>query len=455
MGAEPGEAVTAIWSEYVAAASLSDVPPAVIHEALRAVVNIVGCAVGGADHSAVKAIERTFSRYSGRAEAHVIGRRPRYDLLLACLLNAASASAHAFDDTHAEAMVHPSAPVVPAIFGIAERDGISGGAFLTAYIIGAELTCRLSKAISVRPAKAGLAWIQTGVCGAVGAAVAAGKLLNLKPHELRHAMGIAAAQSSGLRGLQGSMCTSFIPAHASRSGLQAALLAQNGFTSADAGVEGKFGFLEAFSSAPNPLAVTDSLGSVFELSRNGYKPYPCGVVIHPAIDAILAIRKDNRLDPNNIRSIVARLSPVAVAVVDRSTPRNSNEAQVSAQHWIAAALVFGKAGLAEASQYCVDDPLCTAVRTKVILNADPQRPADSGHVSITMQDGSVIEHNVTHCVGSAQSPMTDAGLDEKFLCQTVPVLTEAHARRLKDLLWSIDSAETVATVAAATAPTAQ
>ena len=181
----------------------------------------------------------------------MIGRGHKADALHACLINCLSSSIYSYDDTHAEAVVHPSGPVATAALALAERRPTSGADFLLACALGIELTCRLSKAISVAPAKGTVAWSQTGITAGIGAAVAAAKLLKLDATRLQNAIGIALSQAAGFRVMHATMVSSLMPAQGAQTGLRAALLAERGFTASPVALEGNYGFLEVFAEQPH------------------------------------------------------------------------------------------------------------------------------------------------------------------------------------------------------------
>ena len=172
----------------------------------------------------------------------------------------------------------------------------SGADFLLAFALGIEMTCRLSKAISVPPAKGTVAWSQTGITAGIGAAVAAAKLLKLDATRLQYAIGIALSQAAGFRVMHATMVSSLMPAQGAQTGLRAAVLAERGFTASPAALEGRYGFLEVFAETPHVPSLADGLGERFEILRNTYKPYPCGIVIHPIIDACLQLRREHAID---------------------------------------------------------------------------------------------------------------------------------------------------------------
>jgi len=405
---------TAELADYVLSVRPSDLPPPVVREGLRSFVNILGCMLSGSRHAGFAIAERAFEPFAGKPEATVIGRRKRTDAMTAGLLNCLSSSINTYDDTHAQAIIHASGPVAAAALALAERQKVAGADFLTAFTLGVEAACRVSMAVSVPPAKGSIAWSQTGICCGIGAAVAAGKLMALNAHELRRAIGIAACQAAGIRAMHGTMCTALMPAQAAQAGLRAAVLAAQGFTSSEASLEHRYGFVACFAEAGNPQAIAGGLGRHFEILANTYKPYPCGIVIHPMIDAALQLRRQNGLEPPAIDKIAIRANPAALALCDRPAPKDEFEAQVSLQHWVAAALVRGRAGIAEGSQESVRDGAIAALRGRVQVSADANVAPDATHLALALSDGRSLACGIEHALGSKHRPMSDADLTAKF-----------------------------------------
>jgi len=182
--------VTRKLARYVVSARREDVPAAVRREAARTVLNWVGCAVGGSRHETVDAAIRALVPFSGPAQASVLGRKERMDVLNAALMNGISSHIFDFDDTHLRTIVHPAGPVASAILALSEYRPVSGADFLHALILGAEVECRIANA--VYPAHYDVGWHITGTVGPFGAAAAAGKLLNLSEQQMIWALGLAA-----------------------------------------------------------------------------------------------------------------------------------------------------------------------------------------------------------------------------------------------------------------------
>jgi 2-methylcitrate dehydratase PrpD len=428
---------TAILADYVARATISDLPADVQHQAKRTFLNFIGCAVGGARDDSVNATVQALARFSGPAEASVLGRGERYDPLLAALLNGMSSAVNSFDDTHAQAVVHPGGPVASALLAYCETQKVSGADLVLAYTLGVEVVCRIGKAVSVAPAAVGLNWIQTGICAGIGAAVAVGKVMKLGPTPLAWAIGIAAAQAGGIRGLSRSMCFSLMAGQAAQSGLKAALMAQQNFTSAADPLGAKHGFAESYSNGANLSALTDGLGSSFEILANTFKPYPCGVVIHPVIDACLDTIHERTLSPDDVDHVEAELNPTSAALADIAQPRDTSEAQMSVQHWVASAIHDRKAGLRQSRSGKLADPSIGALRSRVRIKRNDAIHREGASITIRLRNGDVLRGAVEHCRGSRLRPMTDQEIEDKFRTQCADRLAPADIDTIAKAVWSL------------------
>jgi len=415
----------------IARAHWSDLPKEVSEHTLSAFVNFVGCAAAGSRHDAVECAERALSVPASSGTSAVIGRPTLAHEQLSALLNAVGASVYAYDDTHAEAIVHPSSIVGSALVAMAGTlPKVDGQRFLLAFAWGLEVMCRLSKAISVAPAQGDIGWSQSGVTGAIGAAVACGKLLDLNPTVLCSAIGIAASLSSGLRVAHGTMTMHLVPAQAAATGVQAVKLALNGFTGPNNALEGKNGFLNLFARIAHIPSLEADLGKRFELLSIAFKAYPCGIVIHAVIDACLQIRSQHVLDLNNIVSVCLLVPELTVALADRKEPRTEFEAQVSVQHWAAATLLQGVAGIEQGMQKTIDDDAVRALRHRCQVIGIPKMDSDAAEIQITLVDGEKLSFRVKHGIGSLENPLTDEQIDFKFLNQVRAVLGQNFAHEL-------------------------
>jgi len=422
--------VSARLVDFVATARGDRLPPQVQSACTRALINAAGCILGGSRHPLVDTAQRALGEFSGPPVAALLGRGERADPLHAALINALAGAAWSFDDTYSDAMLHPSVPLVAALLALAERTPLSGPTFMAAFSAGLEAACRLTRALAVAPAQAQPGWSQTGVVSGCAVALAIGRALQLQHPVLHHALGIAASESAGTRITHGSMAASLIYARAAQSGLRAALLAAQGFTGGGAAIEGRFGLAELYADQAHLDALTDGLGQRHELLNITHKPFPCGLVIHPALDGVLRLRQSIGFAADEVAAIALEVSPAAMTFAWRPQPKDALEAKLSLPHWVAAAIVNGRAGLSEGSPDMVDDPAVMALRSRVQASADPQLGQDAARVAITLHNGHTHRIGIEHCTGSRQCPMSDTELDAKCIAQAAPVLGESKAREL-------------------------
>lgn len=439
-------------AQYTVETNWRALPETVQREALRSFFNIVGCTIGGARHGLVDVADRTLGAFAGAPQATLFGRGRKADILHATLINCLASSINSFDDTHATAVVHPSGPVASAVLALAELRPVLGADALAAFALGVEFSCRLCLATTVPPAKGTMAWSGTGITGGIGAAIAAGKLLKLDLPHMRQAIGIALAQASGFRAMHGTATTAMMPAHAAQTGLRAALLAERGFTASLTGLEGRFGFLSVFCEEPDLDALCGGLGAKFEILRNTYKPYPCGIVIHPIIDACLQLRRDHAVDANRIAAVAIQASPGAMTLCNRRNPKGELEAHVSLYHWTAVCFIRGTTRVQDMdTETAVRDPALMAFQDRVNATLDPSLDGDQAVVTLTMLDGTTHTCRIEHGIGSATNPMSDAHLEQKFVAQAEPIVGPARTQELIRRTWGIASAADAGELARAAA----
>src|SRR5439155_23391072 len=250
-----------------------------------------------------------------------------------------------FDDTHMGGVVlHASSPVLAGLFALAERAPVSGADLMLAYAVGFEAGVRVGR---TAPGHHKGGWHLTGTLGSIAAGAAAGKLLELDTQHLAYAIGIAATQAAGMQQNRGTMCKSFHAGKAAANGVLAALLAEQGFDSTDEMIEGKRGFCRIYSDKAAPELVLEELGTRWEIARNGHKPYACGVVLHPALDAMIALRSAHVRTPAEIARVELAVHPFAVRITGLADPETGLQSKFSIYHAAAAAYLDGCAGIAQ------------------------------------------------------------------------------------------------------------
>jgi 2-methylcitrate dehydratase PrpD len=394
----------------------ADLPAHVQQESTRAFVNWMGCVLGGSQDTATRMAADVARESRGAAQSSVIGHGFKTDRASASFVNCIASSALAFDDTHLATVTHPTGPVAAALFAHAELQPTSGEEFANALALGIEVQCRLSNMLLLPPAQANLSLYITGITGPVGAAVALGRVLRLDEDRMLSAIALAAAQASGFRSTHGSMAAWLVPGHAARCGVSAALLAERGFTGSQATLEGGKGFAEVFAPGADLEQAVGQWGERFEMMANAYKPYPAGIVVHPAIDACLDLAAQLPRDAV-VESVSLRVHPLTMSLADRPRPKDPIEAQISVYHWAAVSMVHRVAGVAHLRQSCIDDPAVVSMRERVRSVADPALARDEAHAECVLGNGVTLRAHVAHARGSRDRPMTDAELDEKFLAQ--------------------------------------
>jgi 2-methylcitrate dehydratase PrpD len=444
--------VTRTLARYVVDARMTDVPAAVRREAVRSVVNWLGCAVGSCRHEAVDCALAALGPFSGAREASVLGREEKVDILLASLLNGISSHVFDFDDTHLKTIIHPAGPVASPLFALAEHTKISGAGLLHAFILGVEVECRIGNAVCPEHYERG--WHVTGTAGVFGSAAASGKILGLDEQQMTWALGIAGTQSAGLREMFGSHCKSFHPGRAAQNGLASALLAKANFTSSNQVIEAKRGFANTLSTKQEYGQITEGLGKSFEVSLNSYKPFACGIVIHPSIDGCVQLKNENKLTGAEVEKIELAVSPHVLELTGKKTPQVGLEGKFSIYHSAAIAVLFGAAGEKEYSDACVRDPKVIALRERVQPTIDEKMRDDEARVKITLKDGRVLQKHVTRAIGSLERPMSDADLNSKFHVLADDILGHEHAQRLLSLTWDIETLGDAADICRMAAPSA-
>ena len=443
--------VTGILARYIVNARFADIPQNVRHEASRALLNALGCAIGSARHETVENALAAIKDFSGPPQAAVFGRSERLDALHAALINGISMHVLDYDDTHARA-VHPSAPLWPALLAYAEWRQISGADLILAFVLGVETECRI--ALSVFPEHYDRGWHITGTAGIFGAAAAIGKLLGLNEQQMRWALGIAATQSSGLREMFGSMCKSLHPGRAAQGGMTAALMASKNFTSANNAIEGERGWAHVTSTRFDPAVITGELGTRFELMSNMYKPYACGLVVHAAIDGCIQLRNKHALQPQDIARVDLTVCPIVMELTAIKEPRTGLEGKFSIFHAAATAIVFGAAGEPQFGTAAVNDERVMTLRRKVTVAADAALKKIQARITVTLNDGRAFTQTVENALGTLARPMSDQDLEEKFRSLTDGVLASVEAGTLIDLCWSAETLADAAAVARGTVPPA-
>ena len=347
-------------------------------------------------------------------------------------------------------MIHPTAPVAPAVLALAEWRRLSGPELLLAFILGNEIQARIGLAIS--PSHYNRGWHITSTCGVFGAAAGSGKLLGLNPTQTVWALGIAATQAAGLCECLGTPAKSVSVGNAARNGLWSALLAAKGFSGPAEPLTGVQAYYNALNETPKLAALTDGLGATWQIVKTSYKPYPCGFVVHPVLDCVLDWRRENHKVV--VSKVVVTGNQLLGIRTDRPKISTSGQSQVSVQHAVAAALVTGKAGVEQFTDACVNDPQVVALRGKVEVRRDESFATVAAAVELTTDDGKTHKLATAAARGSDANPMSDKDLEDKLRNAAAGWNPRHDIAPLIEAVWALDKSDDISQLAALTVPRA-
>jgi 2-methylcitrate dehydratase PrpD len=322
--------------------------------------------------------------FSGPPQATIMGRHERFDILNAAMINGISTHIFDYDDTHPKTLIHASSAVIPVALALAEYQPVSGTDFLNAVVLGVETVFRTCNA--VWPEHTDRGWHGAGSVGQFGAVATAGKLLGLNEQQMIWALGLAASQPVGFIESFGSMNKSFNPGRAANNGLLSALLAAKGYTSSNQMLEAKLGWANVVSTRHDFREITEGLGQHYEAALNTYKPFACGIVLHPAIDAAIQLRNQYNLKPDQIDRIELRVNPQVLVLTGKKNPYAGLEGKFSIYHAVAVAVVEGAGGDKQFSERAVRDPVVVALREKVVPIVDPSIKTNQVDLTIITKD---------------------------------------------------------------------
>jgi 2-methylcitrate dehydratase PrpD len=430
--------ITQILAKFVATHPSRGWSDAVEHEAHRTFLNWVGCAVGAAKHESAEATLGAVRMLEPARQSSVLGRDEKVDMASAALVNGITSHTFDFDDTHLKTIIHPAGPVASALLALAEVTGASGRELIDALVLGIDVSCRVGNCIY--PEHYDRGWHITGSTGTLGAAAGCARLMKLDQQRTAMALGIAASQPIGMREQFGTMTKPFHPGGAARAGLTSALLAKNGFTASPRAIEAPRGYAQVVSPKFDWQEITGGLGQRFEISFNTYKPFACGIVIHPTIDAATQLRAKG-VKPDEIERVELRVHPLVLELTGKQEPQDGLQGKFSVYHGFAAGLLFGRAGEGEYDDAIVRRDDVVALRRKVVATVDEKVREESADVTAILKDGRKVRVLVEHAIGSLERPMSDADLEAKFHFLADPVIGAQKAGAAIEACWKLSDAK--------------
>jgi 2-methylcitrate dehydratase PrpD len=411
--------LTKTFCNHLASTTYESLTPAAVRECKRGILDWLGCALAGSHHPELDITLETLKLNGGRPVATVIGRGLKLGLLEAPIANGQMGHLLDYDDTHMGGVVlHASSPILAALFALSEHldesrgatNPVTGREFMLACATGFEAGVRVGR---TAPGHHDGGWHLTGTLGTIAAAAACGKLLGLTGQQLTYTLAIAATQAAGMQQNRGTMCKSLHAGKAASNGLLAALLASKGFDGSQEIVEGNKGFGRIYSKTCEPERLVEGLGGPWVIETNGHKPYACGVLLHPLIDAMVEMKKRHPVDPAQIEAIELRVHPLVLSITGVSEPSTGLQSKFSWKHSAAVAYVDGNAGIPQYTDEKAVDSVIRALRGKVAAVGDAALGKDEAF-AVMKVGGRTLEVHVPHASGTAANPMTDEAMRAKF-----------------------------------------
>lgn len=394
--------------------------PQETHETRRTLMNVVGTSLGAIRSREADALVATGARLGG-AELTVPGRTEMLDRYYVATLIGFAAHFDDFDDTHLETVIHPGAATLGAWYAQGNLQETTPHKALLAFAMGIESQLRVG--IAMTPSHYDDGWHITGTCGVIGAAVAAGFLMELDAKRLAAAIGLAAEMTLGHREAFGTPIKPFHAGKAAANGLFAASLARAGMSPGGDCFTGSPNYFTALAHEHTLRLLSPAdVAERMVLLDNTYKPFPCGIVAHPAIEAGVNLHDRFGDDVEAIEAVTVHCNPLVPELMGRPNATTGLEARFCAIHGVAVGLLYGKGGLAEFSDEQAVNPTVVALRAKTKLAPDQACPRDAATVTVTWKDGRSESSEVLQASGSLERPLSDAALMAKFVSLVEPVL---------------------------------
>jgi len=447
-------------AERIAGVSYDALPAEAVHWAKVAILDTVGCTLAGSTEPCARIVDRVATGGASGGACLIFGTDRRTAPLDAALINGTASHALDYDDVSNTMGGHPSAPILAALFALAETRAVDGRAFIAAFVAGFETETRIARGVNFHHYEKG--WHPTATLGVFGATAACCHLLRLSVERTAVALGQAASFASGIKANFGTMTKPLHVGHAARNGLFAALLAADGFTANPGAFEHKQGFLLVFNGAGNFDAdmILRDWGAPWDIVQPGVgiKQYPCCGSTHSAVDAMLMLVREHDLTPAQVERVDSWTHPRRLAHTDRPDPNSALDAKFSVQYCLARALTDRAVKLEHFIGDSFRDPAIRDLLPRIHAAPHPEMRMDSrehfgAEVRVTLTDGRVLVQKVRQAVGRGSGdPLPAELLEAKFLDCASLALPAAAARALLTILRGLQEVATVGSVTQAMVP---
>ena len=440
-------ALTEQVAKFITTIAFEDFPQKAVFAARHGIIDCVACALAGSKEDLTNILLGFAEETGGGQAASIIGRGARTSAPMAALVNGAMGHALDYDDITRPLKGHPSVVCLPAALAVGEAVGASGRDIMLAYMIAFEVGCALGTGMGVDYAD-DLGWHPTAPLGTLASAAAAARLLGLNREQTAMAISLAASHAAGLRENFGTMTKPFHAGNASRSGVTAAMLVKRGYTASTTGLEGRYGFMHAFSGGEgeNVIAPAEALGKRFFLEQPGVqiKKYPCCGSTHTPLDAFFLLRKENRIDHRDVDAVEVLVDFDPPRSLIHSDPHTALEGKFSLQYCLAAALVDDKVGLAQFEDPMVMRPEVRALIPKVTMRRNPGQEGKPSwveaynEVHVRLKNGNVLAKRVHRSSEGPVIGVTPEGMDMKFRDCASLALSDARVNEALEILHNLE-----------------
>src|SRR2546421_5922092 len=453
------ESLTAYVADFITRARAANVPAEVTRLGKRSILDGIGLALAGSVAESGHIVRR-YLRSLGCAAAKgstVIGSPLEVPARFAAFANGVAIHADDYDDTQLAVakdrvyglLTHRTAPALPPVLALAERDRCGGAEMMLAYQVGVEVECKVAEAILPRHYQQG--FHSTATCGAIGAAAAAAKLLGLDREATRRALSLGATQAGGLRENFGTMTKPFHAGRAAESGVVAAELAALGFTASPNGLEADRGFFRAAGGGFDAAVISGKLGNPWTFAFPGVsiKPHPSGSLTHPGMSVMLDLIHRHDLRPERVKRVTVGTNHNMPNALIHHRPRNELQAKFSMEFCMAILLLERKAGLGQFTDEVVNRPDVQALLQRVDFGVNAEAEAAGFDkmttiIEVELDDGTVVKGAADFGKGSPANPMSDDELKDKFRqCAAWGGLDAEQTRTVIDLAWRIETLDDV------------
>lgn len=445
---------------FIQSARYEDFPEEAIELAKRCIIDGLGVMLAGSTQEAGQILHKYLDGVDTRREATVFGRKIfKTSAAAAALVNGTSGHALDWDDTQLTTsadrifglLTHPTIPPMVAALALGEREGISGREFLEAFLTGFEVECKIAEAIHPDHYKKG--FHSSATVGTFGAATVAAKLLKLDAGQIEHMLAIAASSASGIRVNFGSMTKPLHVGRAAQNGIVATELASLGFTGGKDGLDPPWGFFQTFSHGGGYDAdrIIGKLGNPHTIVWPGVsiKPYPCGVLGHPTMDAMRKLVIDNDVDPDQITAIRVRAGSNILNPLRYPIANNELEAKFCPAFMVSAIALRRKAGIHEFNdEFVQSEPVQTMMKkVERVLDQDIEAlgwEKIRSTVEVDLKDGTTLVQKADERYrGGPDLPFTRDELFEKFSDCASLVLDETQTRKVFEKVEKLDSCDDI------------